>query len=64
MLTYDQLEKLSIILDAAANAWDLLSPWEREFVRDMQDKHIEKGGLVYVSPRQWAKLKQIADKVL
>ena len=60
-LTPDQEEVLSGILERASNT--KLNEWETKFIGDMTGTYEKVGADMFLSPKQWAALERIDEKV-
>lgn len=62
-LSLELEEKLKFTLDTIAEHRKDLSDWERGFFDDQVKRYDEFGARMYLSPKQWAVLNRMYDKV-
>ena len=63
VMDQDEYDELTDILAAAEELDSRLTPWEVTFVTDFQDRVEKWERRVKVSPKQWAILQRIKDKL-
>lgn len=61
-LTAEQHERLTDMLQGLRAELPNMSSWAQGFVKDMCERHDKYGLDTYVSPKQWAKLKELYDE--
>jgi hypothetical protein len=61
-ISSEQEELLNAIFSEAEDAPGL-NDWERNFLKDNMQRYKEYGAGINLSPKQWAVLKKIHDKV-
>lgn len=57
-----QINRLTQILEAAADSAARLSDWENNFIDDTRERYEEYGGNTKVSGKQWDVLESIFSK--
>ena len=64
-LTEDVEEELRLILGEldSDEARKLMNSWEQGFVSDQASRYDKYGSEIYVSPKQWAILRKLVEKV-
>lgn len=62
-LTDEQEERLSDILNELSSYRGLLTDWEMSFLDDQVRRYDEHGSEIRLSPKQWAVLNRMYDKV-
>ena len=62
-LTPEQYEELTDILQAGEDNESCLTPFERTFVDDMQNRVAQWGHKTLLSPKQWGVLERIKGRV-
>ncbi len=58
-----EAERLDEILSSAVDAEDNLNEWENGFIAKLVDHREAHGDDIYVSPKMWAVLETIEEKV-
>ncbi len=61
-LSHEQEEKLNAIFNEVEGASNLTA-WERTFLKDQIDRYKEYGAGINLSPKQWAVLNKLYEKV-
>lgn len=63
-LTEDQVEWLERLFSRADDGLKYLSAWQREFLKDQQDRWEEHGAEMWLSPKQIEQLRKISDRLM
>lgn len=58
-----QLEDLQNLLGGIKANWEKLDDWELRFCSDQEERFEKHGADIILSPKQWAILRKIHDKV-
>lgn len=61
-LTAEQNELLTDMLQGLRAELPNMNSWAQGFIKDMCERHDKYGPNTYVSPKQWAKLKELYDE--
>lgn len=59
----NEIEYLEEIINARGEAGHLISEWERKFIDDQQSRYEKYAADTKMSPKQWAVLDKIANKL-
>jgi hypothetical protein len=62
-ITLEQEEKLSLALNEIDESKSKLNDWEKGFYEDMAARYQEWGARISLSPKQWAVIERMLDKV-
>ena len=62
-LTLDQEEKLHHLMEEIAASRSKLNKWEAGFFEDQEKRYAEHGSQIFLSPKQWAVLNSLYEKV-
>lgn len=62
-MTDEEEQKLRTYIQTISDARAKLSDWERNFFADQEKRYAEYGAKVFMSPKQWAVLDRVYEKV-
>lgn len=58
-LSAKENEQLTDMLERIRPNVDQLTDWQKSFIRDQMDRHAKYGDTMFLSAKQWAKIKEI-----
>lgn len=62
-MTQDEISFLESVIEARADHGHMISEWERKFLDDQKQRYDKYGEETRMSPKQWAVIAKIADKL-
>lgn len=62
-LTQEEEERLHNLLQTLEGCTKALSDWERNFLADQSNRYQQYGSKIFMSPKQWAVLQRMYEKV-
>lgn len=62
-MTEDEISFLESTIEARNDHGQMISEWERKFIDDQAQRYEKYGDDTRMSPKQWAVIAKIADKL-